>query len=40
MFGDSQTYKGVIEVQVFNILLGYDDPCMLQAIGWALEDKG
>ena len=27
-------------MQEFNILLGYDDPCMLLPIGWALEDKG
>jgi DNA-binding NtrC family response regulator len=24
----------------FNILLGYDDPDLLEAIGWALEEKG
>jgi DNA-binding response OmpR family regulator len=40
MFGDSQRYREVIKVQTFNILLGYDDPCMLLPIGWALEDKG
>jgi DNA-binding response OmpR family regulator len=40
MFGDSQTYKEVIEMQAFNILLGYDDPEMLEGLGWALENKG
>ena len=27
-------------MQEFNILLGYDDPCEVLPIGWALEDKG
>jgi CheY-like chemotaxis protein len=40
MFGDSQRDRELSEMQAFNILLGYDDPCMLLPIGWALEDKG